>query len=300
MRTTTRNTGTERGGAHAAQATAAKVPRGTNAESSSGRATIDGVDYYYEVHGQGAGRAPLLVLHGGLGSIDVHGPGPMMPVFTAGGRQVIGVDLQGHGRTTLGTRPLRCEPMADDLDALLARLAYAKVDVLGYSLGGAVALRLAIQHPERVRRLVLLSTTFADDGWYPEVRAQQKQMGAAMAPMLSQTPIYASYKARAPRVEDFPRLLDAMGDFMRQAYDWSAAVAKLEMPVMLIFGDADAIRPEHEVRFYQLLGGGLRDAGWNGEHMPRARLAILPGFTHYEGFASARVADVVLPFLDAA
>lgn len=261
-------------------------------QSTSGRTTIEGVDYYYEAHGQGE---PLLILHGGLGSIDTFGPGRMMPVFTCG-RQVIAVDLQGHGRTTLGTRPIRCEAIADDLDVLLDQLGLTQLDVLGYSFGGGVALRLAIQHPERVRRLALVSTTFADDGWYAEIRAQQKQMGAAIAPMMAKTPMYESYKAVAPRVGDFPRLLEAMGDFMRQQYDWSAEVTELTMPVMLIFGDGDMIRPEHQIAFYQLLGGGLKDAGWNREHMPKNRLAIIPDLTHYEAFANTRMAETVLPF----
>src|SRR4029079_2253934 len=114
------------------------------------------------------------------------------------------------------------------------------------------------------------------DGWYPEMRAQQVQVSAALAPMVQNTPLDKSYAAGAPRVSGFPRLLDALGDQMRQKYDWSADVAKLKMPVMLVFGDADMVRPEHEIRFYQLLGGGLKDAGWNRESMPRNRLAILP------------------------
>jgi pimeloyl-ACP methyl ester carboxylesterase len=127
---------------------------------------------------------------------------------------------------------------------------------------------------------------------------QQKQVGAAMAPMMRETPMFKTYKAVAPKVDDFPRLLDGMGDFMRQKYDWSADVAKLKMPVMLVFGDADMIRPEHEVKFYQLLGGGLKDAGWNRENMPKNRLAIVPDMTHYEAFASTRATETVLPFLN--
>jgi pimeloyl-ACP methyl ester carboxylesterase len=161
-----------------------------------------------------------------------------------------------------------------------------------------VALRLAIQHPERVRRLALVSAPFADDGWYADMRVQQKQVGAAMAPMMAETPIYKTYKAVAPKPEDFPRLLDAMGDFMRQQYDWSAEVPKLRMPVMLVFGDSDMIRPEHEIKFYQLLGGGLKDAGWNRENMSQNRLAIIPNQTHYEAFASTRMAETVMPFLN--
>jgi pimeloyl-ACP methyl ester carboxylesterase len=258
---------------------------------TSGRAAINGVDYYYEVRGKGE---PLLMLHGGLGSIDMFGPA--LPIFK--GRQVITVDLQGHGRTTLGNRPIRCEAIADDVSALLQQLKRAKVDVLGYSFGGCVAMRLAVQHPDQVRRLVLVSAPYADDGWYAEMRAQQKQVSAAMAPMMAETPMYKTYKAVAPKVDDFPRLLDAMGSLMSQKYDWSADVAKLKMPVMLVFGDADMIRPEHQIKFYQLLGGGLKDAGWNRENMPRNRLAILPDVTHYEAFASPRMAETVLPFLD--
>ncbi len=255
-------------------------------------ATINGIDYAYEVRGKGE---PLLLLHGGLMSFDMFGPA--LPVLSKG-RQVILVDLQGHGRTTLGNRPIRCEAIADDVDALVARIGRAQVDVLGYSFGGCVALRLAIQHPDRVRRLVLLSTPYANDGWYPEMVVQQKQVGAAMAPMMAETPMFKTYKAIAPKVDDFPRLLDGMGDFMRQKYDWSADVAKLKMPVMLAFGDADMVRPEHEVKFFQLLGGGLKDAGWNRENMPKNRLAIIPDATHYETGASTRVAETVRPFLD--
>ncbi len=259
---------------------------------TTGRAAIHGVDYYYEVHGKGE---PLLLLHGGLLSTDSFVPA--MPAFTKG-RQVIAVDLQGHGRTTLGNRPIRCEAIADDIDTLLGQLGRTQVDVLGYSFGGCVALRLALQHPDRVRRLVLVSTVFADDGWYADMRVQQKQVGAAMAPMMAKTPIGEAYKAVAPKPDDFPRLLDGMGDWMRQKYDWSAEVPRLKMPVMLIFGDADMIRPEHQMKFYQLLGGGLRDAGWNRENMPKNRLAVLPDMTHYEMFASSRAAETAMPFLN--
>ena len=110
--------------------------------------------------------------------------------------------------------------------------------------------------------------------------------------------MYKSYVAVAPQPDQFPRLLDAMGESMRQSYDWSADVAKLKMPVMLVFGDADMVRPEHQIKFYQLLGGGLKDAGWNRESMPRNRLAILPDLTHYDIFASPRLAETVRPFLD--
>jgi pimeloyl-ACP methyl ester carboxylesterase len=256
------------------------------------RMTLKGVDYYYDVRGQGE---PLLLLHGGLGNSDMFEP--LLPILGAG-RQLIVVDLQGHGRSSLGSRPIRCEAIADDIAALLKRLGRAQVDVLGYSFGGCVALRLAVQHPAVVRRLALVSTPFSDDGWYPEVRGQQKQVSAALAPMMKETPMHKSYVAVAPKPDEFPRLLDAMGEYMRTTYNWSAEVAKLKMPVMLVFGDADMVRPEHVIQFYQLLGGGLKDAGWNRESMPRNRLAILPDRTHYDIFTSPRLAETVRPFLD--
>jgi len=272
------------------------APAAKNAPAaSSGRATLKGVDYHYDVRGQGE---PLLLLHGGLGNSDMFEP--LLPILGQG-RQVIAVDLQGHGRSSLGNRPIRCEAIADDVAAILKRVGRAKVDVVGYSFGGCVALRLAVQHPAVVRRVVIASAPFANDGWYAEMRAQQAQVSAAMAPMMKETPMYKSYAAVAPKPDEFPRLLDAMGDFMRQKYDWSADVqklAKLNMPVMLVYGDGDMVRPEHEVKFYQLLGGGLKDAGWNRESMPRNRLAILPDLTHYDIFTSPRLAETVRPFLD--
>ena len=269
-------------------------PASTQATSAvkSGRLLVNGVDYYYELHGAGE---PLLLLHGGLGSGDMFGP-----VLTklAEKRLVITVDLQGHGRTPLGTRPFRLQSIADDLAQLTKRLGYPKLDVMGYSLGGGVALRLALQQPDTVRRLVLVSAAFSDDAFYPEIKAQQLQISAQMAPMMKDTPMYQSYARIAPQVSDFPRLLDTLGEYMRQKYDWSVELAKLKLPVLLVYGDADMYRPEHVIQFYQLLGGGLRDAGWQRETLSQNRLAILPDLTHYDIFSSPRLATTVLPFLN--
>ncbi|MCC7143182.1 MAG: alpha/beta hydrolase, partial [Candidatus Eisenbacteria bacterium] len=242
----------------------------------SGRVPVQGIEYYYEIHGQGE---PLLLLHGGLGSMEMFGP---VLVALARSRQVIAVDLHGHGRTALGDRPIEMPAMGDDLAALLQALGYGKVDVLGYSMGADVALRLAIQHPETVRRTVLVSPAYAHDAYFPELLAMQAGVGAAMAESMKETPMYTSYVAVAPKPDDFPRLLDRMGALMRTPYDWSAEVPKLAGPVMLVYGDSDMIRPEHMVKFYQLLGGGLRDAGWMREHLSPNRLAILPNRTHYD------------------
>lgn len=181
---------------------------------------------------------------------------------------------------------------------LVEKLGYDKVDVLGYSFGGGVALQMGAQAPDKVRRLVIASAPFAKNGFFPEMIPQQESVSAAMADMMKETPMYKSYAAVAPDVSEFPKLLDAMGDAMRADYDASDAVAKLSMPVMLIFGDSDMIRPEHIVEFYQKLGGGLKDAGWMRENMSKNRLAILPGITHYEAFAAPALVDAALPFLD--
>ena len=174
--------------------------------TKSGRVNANGIDYYYEIHGEGE---PLLVLHGGLGSIDMFGPSPAL---LAAGRQVIAVDLHGHGRTPLGERPISLIDMGDDMAVLLEQLGYRQVDVMGYSLGGGVAFRLAVQHPEMVRRLVLVSTGFSQDGFYPEMLPQQAQVSGAVADQMKGTPMYENYVAVAPHPEDFPRLLDRMGE----------------------------------------------------------------------------------------
>jgi pimeloyl-ACP methyl ester carboxylesterase len=261
------------------------------APKKTGTVEANGVDYYYEIRGTGE---PLLLLHGGLGSTAMFAP--IIPA--AANREVIAVDLQGHGRSSLGNRPISLIDMGDDMAALLKELGYAQVDVMGYSLGGGVAFRLAAQHPDLVRRLALLSTPFAQEGFYPEMLPQQAAVGAAMADMMKDTPMYKSYVAVAPHPEDFPKLLDAMGAYMRKPYDWADDVKKLTMPVMLVYGDSDMITLDHAVRFYHLLGGGQMDAGWQREHMAKNRLAILPNVTHYELFMAPGLMDTVMPFLN--
>jgi pimeloyl-ACP methyl ester carboxylesterase len=264
----------------------------TQAPVRSGYIEANGVNYYFAIYGQGE---PLLLLHGGLGSIDMFGP--VLP-HLAESRQVIAVDLHGHGRTALGDRAINLIDIGDDLAVLLEELGYEQVDVLGYSFGGGAAFRLAVQHPGLVRRLAMVSAGYAQHGFHPEMLPQQAQVSGAMADMMKETPMYQSYAAVAPHPEDFPKLLDRMGELMRQPYDYSEDVRKLRMPVMIVFGDSDMYRPEHIIEFYKLLGGGLRDAGWMRENMSQNRLAILPDLTHYDIFLAPALAATVLPFLD--
>jgi pimeloyl-ACP methyl ester carboxylesterase len=258
----------------------------------SGYAAVNGLKYYYAIYGTGE---PLLLLHGGLGQIEMFGPNLSS---LAQQRQVMGIDLQGHGRTPLGDREISLVDMGNDMAGILKKLGCGKVDVLGYSMGAGVALQFAAQYPEMVRHLVLVSFVFAREGFYPEMLPQQASVGAAMMEQMKETPMYKSYMAIAPHPEEFSKLLDAIGSYMRKPFDWSADVRKLTMPVMLIYGDSDMIRPEHMVKFYQLLGGGLRDAGWNREHMSQNRLAILPNLTHYEIGIAPELVNNALPFLN--
>lgn len=256
-------------------------------------ADVNGVELYYEEHGSGQ---PLILLHGGLGMGEMFAP--ILPLL-AKNRQVITVDLQAHGHTADVDRPFRFQTLADDIAGLIGHLGLAQADVMGYSFGGATALRTAIQHPHLVRRLVLAGQPCQRDGWYPESLAGMDQMGSQLAEPMKQSPIYQMYAQVAPQVENWPVLLDKTGDALRQDYDWSAEIEKITAAVMLVFADADAIRPEHIVRFYQLLGGGLRDATWDGSGRPVNRLAILPGHTHYDLGVSPNLAAVAIPFLDA-
>jgi pimeloyl-ACP methyl ester carboxylesterase len=255
-------------------------------------ADVNALSLFYEEHGSGE---PLVLLHGGIGASEIWAA--IAPALAVG-RRVITVDLQGHGRTADIDRPLRPEHLADDIATLLEHLGLERADVLGYSLGGEVALRLAIQHPGRVRRLILVSIAFRRDGSHPEVLAAMDAMSAEAAEMMKQSPLYAHYSRVAPRPEDWPVLIGKTSELLKVDYDWGDEVAALEAQTLLVFADADSIRPAHIVEFFGLLGGGLRDAGWDMSAQPTNRLAILPGTTHYDVLQSPLVVPVVTGFLD--
>lgn len=255
-------------------------------------ANVNGLKLYYEIHGTGA---PLVLLHGGLGGIGMLAQ--LLPALAAT-RQVIAVDLEGHGRTALIDRPLSYEQMADDLVALIGQLHVERADLAGYSLGGGVALHAAGRHPDRVRKLVLVSVPFKGDAWYPEVRAGMKAMNAEAAKAMVGSPPHQDYVGVAPRPDDWPTLVTRVGQLIRQDYDWSPVVAKIKAPTLIVFGDADSIHPAHAVEFFERLGGGQKDAGWDGSGMPNSRLAILPGTTHYNSFSSPMLGPIITAFLD--
>ncbi|MFF5171531.1 alpha/beta fold hydrolase [Micromonospora sp. NPDC000089] len=266
----------------------------TTAETATGQyAEVNGIKLYHETHGEGR---PMILLHGGLGSGEMFGA--ILPALTERHRVTL-VDLQGHGRTADIDRPLDVTLMADDVAALIDHLGLDKPDVVGFSLGGGVALHTGIRHPEKVGRVVSASAHIRSDAVYPEMRAQQTQMGAAAAEFLKDTPMYELYQRVAPHPEAFPQLLDKIGEALKTEFDYTEQVKGLRVPTLVVAGDADMAPPSHFVEVFKLLDGGLRDGGWTDEGRPAGghALAILPGLTHYNLVDSPLFAAVTLDFL---
>ena len=257
-------------------------------------ADVNGIKLYYEIHGTGR---PLVLLHGGLGSGETFGPALEL---LAEHHQVVLPDLQGHGRTADIDRPMDIRLMADDIAALIDHLKLDKPDVVGYSLGGGVAFMVGVKYPAKIRRLVLTSANIRRDAIPPEMLAQQLQVNATAAEFMKDTPMYRGYQRVAPRPEDFPRLLEKIGQYMAKDFDYSDEVRGLQVPTLIVAADADMAPPSHYVEVFKLLDGGLRDGGWMGEGRPKGghALAILPGLTHYNIGPSPLYATTVLAFLD--
>jgi pimeloyl-ACP methyl ester carboxylesterase len=253
----------------------------------TGYAPVNGLSLYYEIRGTGN---PLILLHGGVVGISMFGPN--LEALSQK-RQVIAVELQGHGHTADIDRPLSYEAMADDIAGLMKYLNLAQADVMGYSLGGGVALQTAIRHPELVRKLVVVSAPFKREGFYPEILSAMTQMGPAAGEGMKKSPLAQMY----PNI-NWPVLFTKLGDLLRKDYDWSKQVQAIKSPTMLVFADADAVRPAHIVDFFALLGGGQKDAGLDGSGRPITQLAILPGLTHYNISSAPALAAAVSPFLD--
>ncbi|WP_114951368.1 alpha/beta fold hydrolase [Sphingosinicella terrae] len=264
------------------------------ARSKSARASINGLDLYYEIHGSGG--VPTVLLHGGM--TVTYGLGPTLTAL-ARKRQVIAPHMQGHGYTRdIPERPLSYEQMAEDVVALLTHLDIDRADLAGYSMGAGIAMNVAFRHPERVHKLGIVSTTMARDGWYPEVVQAFLDMAAdpaAHAEGIRETPLPSMFPD-----SDWESLFRKMGETEREPFDWSDQVSAIAAPTMLIFADADAIRPEHIVDFYRQLGGFLRDGGIDGSGRPPGRLAILPGTTHYTLDETEDAGRCLADFFDAA
>jgi pimeloyl-ACP methyl ester carboxylesterase len=261
------------------------------AERQTGYAAVNGLRMYYEVHGSGG--TPLLLLHGGLFDIDLQF-GELIPGL-AGARQVIAADFQGHGRTNDIDRPLRSADLASDVAGLLQHLGVARADVFGFSVGGAVALHLAIKRPELVGKLIVSSVSFHPDGDRPE---NSEAVGSMTVDMIAGTPMEQQYRAKSPHPDKLQDLLDKLGSYDKEFPGWSDAdIAGISAPTLITVGDCDAVKLDHAVKFLKLRGGDV-----NGDFVgvPASQLAVFPGTTHFFGLARTElVLDVVLRFLDA-
>ena len=268
-------------------------PNEMNKDAPGSYASVNGLNMYYEIHGTGK---PLVLLHGGLATIDVLF-GQLLPPL-AQTRQVIAVELQAHGHTADIERPLSFELMADDIAALIKHLGLEQADLFGFSLGGGVALQTAIRHPEVVRKLVVVSAPCKRDGWYPEVLAGMASMNAEAAEAMMGSPMHQAYVSVAPKPEDWSALVARLGQLLRQDYDWSTAVASIKAPTLIVVGDADSVRPAHAVELFGLLGGGKVDGAMGG--LPHSQLAMLPGTTHFSILARTDLLlPIITPFLEA-
>jgi pimeloyl-ACP methyl ester carboxylesterase len=259
--------------------------------TKTGYAPVNGLEMYYEIHGSGG--TPLLLLHGGLFDIDQQF-GELIPGL-AQGRQVIAADFQAHGRTGDIDRPLRTADLASDVVGLLRHLGVGQVDVFGFSVGGAVAIHLAVRHPELVRKLIASSVSFHPDG----DRGQNSDaVGEMTVDMIAGTPMEQEYRAKSPNPDKLQDLLDKLGAYDQGAGGWSDAdIEGIAAPTLITVGDCDAVRLEHAVRFLRLRGG---DVNGDFDGVPASQLAVFPGTTHFFGLArTTLVQDVVVQFLDA-
>ena len=257
----------------------------------TGYLPVNGLQMYYEIHGSGQ---PLVLLHGAFSAIGTSF-GQVLPGL-AQGRQVVAVELQGHGRTADIDRPLTLEGMADDVAAAIDQLGIQPADILGYSVGAAVALQLVIRHPDAVRKLVLASVTYTLDGVHPGL---MEGLGEMTPEMMHGSPWHDEYVRIAPRPEDFPTLFAKKTQMDQQIKDLpDEAIRAITAPTLLIIGDSDLVRPEHAVEMFRLLGGGV--FGDTPAGLPDSQLAILPGTSHVSLVnRSELVVPIITSFLDA-
>jgi pimeloyl-ACP methyl ester carboxylesterase len=237
---------------------------------TTGYAPVNGLKMYYEVHGSGD---PVVLLHGSFMTIPGNWTGWIGELAKT--RKVIAVEMQGHGRTADIQRDFSYENLADDVAALLDYLKTPSADLIGYSMGGGVAMQCAIRHPEKVRKVVSISAVFRQDGWVKEARDSFPQLTAEA---LKGTPIEAEYKKLSPTPNEFPNFVKRAIAMDVKPYDFGADKLKAtKAPMFFIHGDADGVRLEHISEMFRLKGDEIF-----GDMRPRSasRLAILPNTTH--------------------
>lgn len=253
-------------------------------------APVNGLQMYYEIHGTGA---PLVLLHGALSGIETSF-GQVLPAL-AKGRQVIAVEFQAHGRTADVDRPLTVDQLAEDTAALLRHLGIDQADLFGYSLGAAVALQVALSHPDLVRKVAFASLSYKLDGLHPGLL---DGIANLQPEHLAGSPFQLEYASIAPNQDDWPKLVEKVKHLDANLPEWTAdQVRSVQAPMLIMIGDSDIVRPEHAVEIFRLVGGGV--AGDN-VGLPRSQLAVLPGTTHITlAYRGDWVASMVEAFLDA-
>jgi pimeloyl-ACP methyl ester carboxylesterase len=249
----------------------------------SGYADVNGLKMYYEVYGQGK---PVVLLHGSFMTIPLNWS-HIIPLL-AKDRKVIVPELQGHGRTRDIAREISYEGMADDVSGLLKYLKTDSADIVGYSMGGGIAFQLAVRHPAQVHRLVVLSGTYAHDGWWPDAEAS---FATAHADMFTGTPIQEQYDSLGNDPAHFPEFVKKVISIDLKPYDWSKDAKNIKVPIFMAMGDADGVRYEHALELFRAKGGG-KMGDLHG--LPQSRLAILPGTTH---IGMMQRADWLIPMI---
>lgn len=265
--------------------------------AKTGHIDVAGAAIHYQVHGDlASGKTPLLVLHGAFMSAD--SMKPLVDPFAAG-RPVIAIDARGHGRPGGVDGALSYERMADDAAAVLAQLGVKQADVLGYSMGGSTAVALAVRHPGKVGKQIILSGTSNLDGWYPEVLAGIAQITPAM---FAGSPMESEYKRLSPTPDKFPKLIGNIKALDATPFGWpDDAIRAIPGKTMVIIGDADGVTLDHAIALFKLRGGGDVAAATQGflTAAPKARLAILPATSHIGIMTEAPlIAAMATAFLD--
>ena len=238
--------------------------------ADSGYVPVNGIKVYYEVYGQGK---PIVLLHGAFYTIEMNW-GQLIPELSKT-RKVIAIELQGHGHTPFSDRKLDFATLASDVEGVMNYLKVDSADVAGYSMGGSVAYQLTIQSPKRVKKLVIISSTYKSSGWMPQVTTAFKNMKPEY---FTNSPMQAAYDTVAPDKTKWTKFLEKMFAFAGTSFDMGDSnIAKITSPVMLISGDNDGLDKIELIKTYELLGGAVSaDLG----PMPKSHLAIVPSQGH--------------------
>ncbi|HXS58483.1 MAG TPA: alpha/beta hydrolase [Hanamia sp.] len=238
--------------------------------ANSGYAPANGIKVYYEVYGEGK---PIVLLHGAFYTIDMNWS-QLIPELSKT-RKVVALEMQGHGHTPFSDRELSITTLASDVEKVMDYLKIDSADVVGYSMGGSVAYQFAVQSPKRLRKLVIISSTYKTDGWLPVVNGAFEDFKPEF---FDNTPIKAGYDAVAPDKTKWTKFLQQMFAFAKVPFNvGDSNIAKISAPVLIISGDNDGLDKIELAKTYQLLGGGVSA---DMQPMPKSQLAIVPSQGH--------------------